>query len=32
MINLKLVTVETVLKSQFLRLKWQMEVKWELKI
>ena len=30
MINLKLVTVETVLK--FLRLKWQMDVKWELKI
>lgn len=28
----KLVTVETVLKSNFLRSKWCMEVKWELKI
>lgn len=32
MISSKLVTVETVLKSKFLRLKWQMDVKWEVKI
>lgn len=32
MISSKLVTVETVLKSKFLRLIWQMEVKWEIKI